>query len=88
MGILPLAHAAVTAAKVVNVGMQVGRMFGFPTPVVSSSTLNSASDYVDTLGASSTAAFARFDALINGKHAGTFTDMELSLENSLAFLIP
>jgi len=45
--LLPLAQATLVTIKLLNVGLKIGRCFGFPTPVLHDSMLQEASSFLD-----------------------------------------
>jgi len=51
--ILPLAKVGLKVACMVNTVSSVGRVFGFPTPVLSRKTMSSAEEFVELMGKSS-----------------------------------
>ena len=48
--LLPLAKAAVTAGRIVNAGLTIGRCFGYPTPSINDQYFTQANEFLDKAG--------------------------------------
>ena len=81
--LLPLAQATLVTIKLLNVGLKIGRCFGFPTPVLHDSMLHEASSFLDAFDSKTLLPYQQLQQVVTSsldlKAADNFTISELEI---------